>query len=177
MPSRPPQPQPAVRVPPAFDDEFPNASRRATETFLNLGVLVGAVRGAVEQMVVDAGASSMAGFNVLSVLDGDPEPLRPSTIADRMMVTRATITGVLDTLEGRGLVERRAAAGDGRTREVELTAAGRRVARRLVPRLHAFEADLMSALSDAELDRLLAAVARLQHRMAELAPEAPLGIR
>src|SRR3954453_13872384 len=98
--------QPAVRVPPSFDDEFPSASRRATETFLNIGLLAGAVRAAVETMVTNEGLPSMAGFNVLSVLDGDGEPLRPSVIAQRMMVTRATITGLLDSLEARGLVAR-----------------------------------------------------------------------
>jgi DNA-binding MarR family transcriptional regulator len=166
-----------VRVPVAFDDEFPTASRRATETFLNLGLLVGAVRGAVEALVLAEGVPSMAGFNVLSVLDGDPSPLRPSVIAARMMVTRATITGVLDSLQARGFVERQPSAGDGRTVEVRLTAAGRRAARRLVPRLHEFERDLMSVLSDGELDRLLALVATLQRRIGELAPDSPLGIR
>ena len=40
MPSRP---APAVVVPASFDEEFPTGSRRATETFLNVGLLVGGV--------------------------------------------------------------------------------------------------------------------------------------
>src|SRR2546430_1660138 len=105
MSSRP-DGQPALRVPDAFEREFPTASRRATEAFLNIGVLVGGVRSAVETLVAAEGLPSMAAFNVLSVLGGDPEPLRPSVIAERMMVTRATITGVLDSLESRGFVRR-----------------------------------------------------------------------
>jgi DNA-binding MarR family transcriptional regulator len=170
------RPQPAVRAPEGFEDEFPGADRRATEAFLNLGLLLGAVRGAVEQLVVEEGLPSMAAFNVLSVLAGDPEPLRPSVIAARMMVTRATTTGVLSSLEARGLIRRRDDASDGRSHRIALTPQGRRVAARLVPRMHAFEADLMGALGDADLDRLLDAVAVLQHRIAELAPGAPLGI-
>lgn len=166
-----------VRVPPSFDAEFPAASRRATEAFLNIGVLTGAVRGAVEAVVAAEGLPSMAAFNVLSVLAGDPEPLRPSVIADRMMVTRATVTGLVDSLERRGLVERRAGAGDARSRPVAATKAGRRLAARLVPRMHAFERELMSVLSDRELDVLLGLVARLQHRIGALAPGARLGIR
>src|SRR3954451_22606411 len=140
--------KPAVRVPAEFDEEYPSASRQATETFLNMGLLVGAVRGAVETLATSEGLPSMACFNVLSVLDGDSEPLRPSVIAERMMVTRATITGLLDSLEARGLVARQTHATDGRARQVAITAAGRRIARRLVPRMHEFEHDLMGVLTD-----------------------------
>src|SRR6476620_1162992 len=137
MPSTP-RPSPAVQVPPAFDDEFPDASRRATETFLNIGLLVGGVRSAVEALVAEERLPSMAAFNALSVLGGDPAPLRPSVIADRMMVTRATITGVLDSLESRGLISRVVGTDDGRSREVALTRDGRAIVRRLVPHMHAF---------------------------------------
>jgi DNA-binding MarR family transcriptional regulator len=170
-------PEPAVRVPEGFDVEFPTGSRRSTETFLNLGLLVGGVRSAVEAMVTEAGVPSLAAFNVLSVLGGSPGSLRPSVIAERMMVTRPTITGVLDSLEARGLLERRPAAVDGRSREVSLTEAGRAAADRLVPLLHEFEHALMSALTDRQLDELLASVAVLQQRIQELRPDARLGIR
>src|SRR4051812_25730058 len=126
MPSSP-RAEPAVRVPPSFETEFPEASRLATEAFLNIGLLVGGVRSAVETIVADEGLPSMAAFNVLSVLGGDPSPLRPSAIAERMMVSRATITGVLDSLEARGLVRRAASTDDGRSRDVALTSAGRRI--------------------------------------------------
>src|SRR4051794_12177361 len=104
-------PEPVIRIPEGFDVEFPDGSRLATEVFLNIGLLVGAVRSAVERFAIAEGLPSMAAFNVLSVLGGDPAPLRPSVIAERMMVTRATTTGLLDSLERRGLV-RRAAGGD-----------------------------------------------------------------
>ena len=170
-------PEPIIRVPDAFDDEFPNGSRLATEAFLNLGMLVGAVRSAVEMLVAREGLPSMAAFNVLSVLGGDPAPLRPSAIAERMMVTRATTTGLLDSLERRGLLRRVAGTGDGRSREVTLTAAGRAIVDRLVPAMHTFERELMGALSDAELRRLVGMIAALQHRIIEVAPEARFGIR
>ena len=145
--------------------------------FLNLGVLTGAVRSAVEGIVTGAGLPSMAAFNVLSVLAGDPGPLRPSVVASRMMVTRATITGLLDSLARRGLVRRLAPGDDGRARPVAITPAGRRIAAQLVPEMHRFERALMSALDRDELEALLDAVARLQRRTVELAPAAPLGIQ
>jgi DNA-binding MarR family transcriptional regulator len=171
-----PQPEPAVRVPEGFEAEFPTADRLATEAFLNLGLLAGAVRSAVEAVVAEEGLPSMAAFNVLSVLGGDPEPLRPSTIADRMVVTRATITGVLDSLEARGLVGRSASPSDGRSREVALTPAGRAVVDRLVPRMHEFERDLMGVVGERRLRELLRTTARLQARVQALA-STRLGIR
>jgi DNA-binding MarR family transcriptional regulator len=169
-------PGPAIRVPPSFDEEYPDGDRLATEVFLNLGVLTGTVRSAVEGILTDSGLPSMAAFNALSVLAGDPGPLRPSVVAARMMVTRATITGLLDSLARRGLVRRLAAGEDGRTRPVAITPAGRRIAARVVPEMHRFERALMSALDRDELEALLDVVARLQRRTAELAPGSRPGI-
>jgi DNA-binding MarR family transcriptional regulator len=167
---------PFIRIPASFDEEYPDADRTATEAFLNVGVLTGAVRAAVEALVAREGLPSMAAFNVLSVLAGDPTPLRPSTIAERMLVTRPTVTGLLESLERRGLVRRTADAEDGRSRPVALTDAARQIVERLVPAMHRFERDLMTVLSDDELRTFLRSVARLQHRIGDLAPGARLGI-
>ena len=94
-----------------------------------------------------------------------------------MMVSRPTITGVLDSLERRGLIRRVAGADDGRSRVVSLTPAGRRLAERMVPRMHTFERDLMSVLSDHQLDQLLHMTGVLQHRLHALDPHAQLRIR
>jgi DNA-binding MarR family transcriptional regulator len=144
--------------------------------FLNIGMLTGAVRAAVEAIVTREGLPSMAAFNVLSVLAGAPDPLPPSVIAARMMVTRPTITGLLDSLEHRKLVRRATSPHDGRSRPVAITPPGRRIAARLVPAMHRFERDLMGTLEDDELDDLLTKIARLQRRLAELDPTAAFGI-
>jgi DNA-binding MarR family transcriptional regulator len=135
-------------------------------------MLTGAVRSAVENLMTQSGLPSMAAFNVLSVLAGDPTALRPSVIASRMMVTRATITGLLDSLERRGLIRRVQSADDGRTRPVLISAAGQRVADELVPNMHRFERELMAPLQRHELEALLDMVARLQQRVVELVPGA-----
>jgi DNA-binding MarR family transcriptional regulator len=170
-------PEPIIRVPEGFDQEFPEASRLATEVFINIGVLVGAVQSCVDRLLAAEGLPSAAAFNVLSVLGGDPEPLRPSLIASRMMVTRATTTGLLDTLERRGLVRRLAVVGDGRARPVALTDTGRQLVARLVPEMHRFERQLMDALTEHQLRQLRGMVATLQARIASLQPEATFGIR
>ena len=169
--------EPIIRVPEGFDEEFPDASRLATEVFVNIGVLVGAVQSVVDRLVGSEGLPSAASFNVLSVLGGDDEPLRPSVIASRMMVTRATTTGLLDTLERRGLIDRVAGGGDGRSRPVALTSAGREIVERLVPAMHRLEYDLMSVLPDIKLSQLRGMVAALQGRIASIQPDVRFGIR
>ncbi len=163
-----PAAQPLIRIPVGFEGKFPGTSHRAVETFLNIGVLTGAVRGAIESFITSSGLPSNAAFNVLTVVAGAGKPLKPSVIASRIMVTRATITGVLDSLETRGLVRRVASPTDGRSRDVTVTPAGRRLVRRLEPKLHAFETELMTALGDDELDELLRMVAVLQARLREI---------
>jgi DNA-binding MarR family transcriptional regulator len=162
-----------LRVPPGFDDEFPDGSALATDCFMNVGALAGAVLAAMQSLVADHDLPSVAAFNVLAVVDGAGQPLAPSTIAERMLVSRATVTGVLDSLEARGLIVRHAHPGDGRMRLVGTTGPGRRIVRRLVPAVHRFERDLMTALDDHELRTLLPQLARLQQRLRELAPNAP----
>src|SRR6476620_10997244 len=106
--------EPHLRVPPGFDDEFPDSSALATECFMNYGALAGAVLSAMQAIVDDHGLSSVAAFNVLAIVDGGGGRLPPSTVAERMLVSRATVTGVLDSLERRRLIRRTAHPGDGR---------------------------------------------------------------
>ncbi|GED69227.1 putative HTH-type transcriptional regulator YetL [Brevibacillus reuszeri] len=64
--------------------------------------------------------------------DNDGEAL-PSQLADHLGVTRATVTGLIDTLERDGLVTRRASSKDGRQKSVVLTEAGAKKLREMAP--------------------------------------------
>jgi DNA-binding MarR family transcriptional regulator len=50
--------------------------------------------------------------------------MSPSGLGDRLIVTRAIVTGLLDSLERRGLVRRSANPADRRSLVVEITPAG-----------------------------------------------------
>lgn len=55
----------------------------------------------------------------------DPEvPLPMNALADKMSYDPANVTGIIDKLEARGLVQRRAVEGDRRVKMLVLTAAG-----------------------------------------------------
>lgn len=96
----------------------------------------------------DVGLST-SGFNVLMALRNSPgQVLEPCDIAERLLVSRPSVTGLLDTLESRGLIERRSHPHDGRRRLVHLTAAAR---------------DLLAgnlSVHYREIDRLLADLSR-----------------
>jgi DNA-binding MarR family transcriptional regulator len=156
------EPRAAVAVEPQFEDDWPDASAAATECVLNVYVLAGMIERASHAWVREQGLPSLAAMNVLTILHGAGEPLQPSQISDRMMVTRGTLTGILDTLERSGLVRRNAHGGDGRRRLVSMTRRGRRRVEELRPRMHQAERHLVDGLSAGDQATLVRLLARMQ---------------
>lgn len=60
-------------------------------------------------------------------------PLPPSKIANHMMVKSSTVTGVVDRLEKKGLVERMRNSPDRRVITIQLTIAGKKLAQNAPP--------------------------------------------
>jgi DNA-binding MarR family transcriptional regulator len=69
-------------------------------------------------------------------------------------VTAATLTGVMKTLEGRGLLRRKADRADGRRILVSLTPRGRSVVGDLMPAFNRHESLVTQALTESEQDDL-----------------------
>ena len=106
--------------------------------------------------------------HTLRTLGYGPQPM--SALADYLACDASNVTGLVDRLEGRGLVERRSAEHDRRVKLLCLTEAGAELQRRLMERLAEPPASL-SALSTADLsvlrDVLLRAVKNLEAQRAE----------
>lgn len=95
---------------------------------------------------------------VLAVLDGEGGSLSPTVIAERLIITTASMTSLLDTLQRRGLVQRTPDDKDRRRVVVTITAEGSRVIRRVLPEMLALQDEVAADLSPAdraELVRLL----------------------
>ncbi len=75
-------------------------------------------------------------FNVLNVLRGNPEGLSQTDLSRELVTHRSNVTGLIDRLEKRGLVERRDVAADRRAYRVVVTASGARVMREILPQYY-----------------------------------------
>ena len=169
MPGQEPgSPRPLVRVESSFERRWPGASGPATECVLNAYVLAVMIERASTAWLKDQGLPSLTAFNVLTILHGAGEPLQPSTISDRLMVTRGTLTGILDTLERNGYTQRTQHAQDGRMRWVRLTSKGQAVVDALRPRIHRAERGLVTSLTRAEQEMLIDMLGRMQQAASEL---------
>lgn len=94
---------------------YPEVEAGAIEAFLLLMRVGSDVLYAFEKYLASHGMSRGT-FSVLMVLNRDPERgLNPSDLASKCGVTRATMTGLLDGLERKGLLRRESEQADRRT--------------------------------------------------------------
>jgi DNA-binding MarR family transcriptional regulator len=153
-----------IRVSPDFASHYPDASASATECAMNIAragdLVLGKVAAALQPLDV-----SPAGGLVLGILKDAGQPCQPNYISERLIVSRATVTGVLDTLVKRGLVRREPHPTDRRMVLVHLTTAGTRMAEKVRRTVHRGEAEWMSSLSEQERARLTELLGKLQVRL------------
>lgn len=104
----------------AFSREFPSGDATATECAQNL------MRTA--ELFLDADTRglrrhglSIAARILLATLEGAHEPLSQTAIAERLFITGASVSSLVDTLERKGLVRRVRSGTDRRIALVELT--------------------------------------------------------
>jgi DNA-binding MarR family transcriptional regulator len=112
-----------------------------------------AVRHHIEVAVLRRADLSWTGFSVLTVVCTH-RSVETRNAASLVGISRGTLTGVVRTLEGKGLLRRVPHSTDGRLVLLEPTAAGRRLCRRLQPRVRAAEDFAVSSLEGRERDAL-----------------------
>jgi DNA-binding MarR family transcriptional regulator len=156
-----------VRVASDFENEYRGANRHATEVHINIGVTWETVQPIFVRLLRCYGLSP-SGFNVLEILRGSFEPLPPSVITDHMLITRGTMTKVLDSLEKSGLVRRTIHPRDRRMLLIEITEEGARRMNALLPRLHQLERQWFDVLTSDEQETLVRLLGSVQARFQEL---------
>jgi MarR family transcriptional regulator, organic hydroperoxide resistance regulator len=94
--------------------------------------------------------------HVLHLIEPD-QPASMNRLACALSCDASNVTGLVDRLESRGLVQRRAAAGDRRVKVLELTPVGARLRGQLLRRMTADERPLskLSARDRRALVRIL----------------------
>lgn len=102
-----------------------------------------------------------AEFSVLALIAAMPGQ-KQTEIAEQLGIKRANFVALMDTLERRGLAERRKATGDKRSHSLHLTSEGERFVEKMVSVWAAHEGRLVEKLGGpAERDRLIALLDRM----------------
>ena len=162
-----------VTVPDDFEDEFPGASRSAAAAAANLVRAADAFLTEVQRRRREIADLSPSAFQALAVLEGADDLLTSQQIADHLLVSSASMTSLLDTLERRGLVARRPHPHDRRKILVELTGDAGTIVDRMLPTVHAAGTEALAGLSERDRVRLIEMLTNIRARLAEMATRVP----
>jgi DNA-binding MarR family transcriptional regulator len=165
--------------------EFPDLDPSAAEAFLHLLHTGDEVFGVSDRSL--AGHNISHGrFGVLMLLwrsvqpraakllgadDCVPGPRTPAELADAAGVTRATMTGLIDTLERDGYVKREPDPVDRRQMSVRLTPRGEKFLMEFLPGHFKAIAAIMAPLSENERKTLVRLLGKVRQQAAVLNPQ------
>ncbi|MFZ2102723.1 MAG: MarR family transcriptional regulator [Oricola sp.] len=115
-------------------------------------------------------------FAALAAIESDPG-IDQATLAATIAYDRATIGGVVDRLEQKGLIERFVSEKDRRARTLRLTAKGKALLTRARPAVRDLQADILAGLDAAERTQIVALLKKATDAGNGLAraPMAPTG--
>ncbi len=153
----------------AASKQFPDLNPSACEAFMHL-IRAGDEVWRVMNGHFNAHDITQGRFLVMMLLlekkgTECPRPSTPAALADLASVSRATITGLLDTLERDGFVRREPDPADRRQITVHLTPAGQSFMHGLLPTHFQLINGLMGNLNEAERKTLV----QLLHKIVERA--------
>lgn len=94
-------------------------------------------------------------FDIIATLGNTPG-MSPKELGEKTLITKGTLTGVVDRLIDKHLVSRTASATDGRCQLLQLTSQGERLFARIFPQHLAHLQPVFARLSEAEIDALTA---------------------
>jgi len=91
-----------------------------------------------------------------------------TALAADLDLTKVAIGGLIDRMEASGFVERRADERDARARRVYLTRAGQKLVATIRENVDVVENDILTAVSDEELDEAAKALVKIKDRLLEI---------
>lgn len=142
--------------------QFPSLDPGACAVFLNLWKTGDAISAAGSDFLARHGLTQ-ARFMMLMMLNQCEDfPSNPAGLAESCGVTRATITGVLDTLQRDGLIARSACPNDRRSVKVEMTEKGRTLIETVAPKYFERVAEIVKPLSEPERMHLVVLLQKIQ---------------
>jgi DNA-binding MarR family transcriptional regulator len=155
-----------IQMPDDFYDQTPDANVRATEGVMNTIRTADMLFDRIGRLLRPLNVSAAGGL-VLGILR-DYGRMSPSELGERLIVSRAAVTGLLDSLERRGFINRSANPADRRSLVVEITPAGLTVVQELRTLVHRNEKEWLGALTDDELRTYIGLLHRIQDNLVSL---------
>lgn len=152
-------------------DEYPDMDLVCSELLFNLIRTFTGVQSRLTQLLQPHGIT-LPGFNVLTLLGYHPAGLRLNEIGQLLLVSRANVTGLIDSLERKGLVAR---LGDDRDRRVfiaRITAAGETLLRSFRPSYLSLMKNIGSSVTDSEKKELAQLLAKFRKGVEQLPSKA-----
>ena len=143
-------------------EKYPTLNPSASEAFLHL-LRTGDAVFAAEGAYLARHEISQGRFMVLMLLNRCAEqPSTPAELADEAGVTRATMTGLVDTLVKDRLVTRTNDSADRRTVLVQLTQPGRKLLAQMLPGYFASVTKMLRPLNKAERKQFVTLLQKIQ---------------
>jgi len=146
-------------------EQYPSLDPTACEVFLNL-LRTGDELFEAKAAFLARRGLSQGRFTVLMLLERAGMPCTPAALAEESRVTRATMTGLVDTLEKDGLVAREADPEDRRTIHVRLTKQGHALMGKVLPDYFGLVASTVKPLNKTERKQLVGLLQKLQSGLA-----------
>ena len=158
--------------------QFPDLDPSACELFLHLMQAGDAAFRVVDSHLAEHNISQGRFMVLMQLLNKGGNCARsqtPAELADLSHVSRATMTGLIDTLERDGLVKREPDLTDRRMMAVTLTEKGRLLLQDILPPHFREMAWLMSPFSESERKTFVTLLSKVMKRAAErsVAPSSP----
>lgn len=151
-----------------FTERYPDADISAIVTFLHLLRTATDLSNALDVCLQQHGLLQGRWWVLILLMRENDHIAAPSALAEKTGVTRATMTGLIDSLESDGLVERLQDIHDRRRRTVKLTAAGQAKLDEVMPDYYQRVRRLMTPLDQNERDIFMELLERIQMNVHEL---------
>lgn len=152
-----------------FVQRYPDADVSAVTTFLHLLRVATDLSDALDSCLSQHGLLQGRWWVLILLMREDNGCSTPSALADKAGVSRATMTGLIDSLERDGLVQRIFDAEDRRRVSVRLTPAGQARLDEVMPDYYRRLRQLMAPLDETQREALRGTLQRLQQNIDVLA--------
>ncbi len=141
---------------------FPEAQPRAIQSYLFLLKTWSDVIAALDLHYARHNISRGRFIVLITLYHNTERNISPAMIAEKVGVTRATVTGLLDGLERDGLILREKDIEDKRALKIRLTPKGKKVIEKILPDHYRRISALMSTLDDKEKEQLVALLSKVE---------------